>query len=215
MKVALFLASALALAAGSGQAQAGPAPQDPGASAARAPASDYEGHLVRGLRERMNAQIALDKLAIARGVSPDVARFAQDDIALLNQSHVEITAIGDRYDLTAPKRRGPPPGPGVGGPPPRGSVNSQSLQADLEKLEGALFERTYLLLSALHYEEYQRAIALEVESPQANAELKAWSQGRVEPFRAQARRLQKLVLGEGAGVDNPLNRERGAADLPR
>jgi hypothetical protein len=62
------------------------------------------------------------------------------------------------------------------------------------------------------------ASALEIESvgtAKTNPEIVAWSKAHVEIYRGIARVVQKAVRGEGDSADNPLERERGAADAPK
>jgi hypothetical protein len=66
----------------------------------------------------------------------------------------------------------------------------------------------------MQHEEMLRAIALELESAHPDPQIADWARAHVEPFRRQARHLQKLLRGEGDNVDNPLEREFGAAAPP-
>lgn len=112
-------------------------------------------------------------------------------------------------------------GPGAGGPgggPPGGGppgANVKDLFTDaLKSSTGADFDRLYLLVTILQHEELLRAMDMEIETSGSNAQIAAWARAHVEPFRRQARHLQKLLRGEGDAVDNPLEREIGAATPP-
>lgn len=203
--------------------------------AASAVMTDYETHFVRGLAQRQSAQMELDNLALQKGSTELVKGFAQSDIEVHTEGRDSIIATGKQLDAWGPngaeppgpgamRPGGPPPGapPPGGGPPGAGppgagppGANIKDLFTDaLKSSSGADFDRLYLLVSILQHEEMLRAIDMEIETPSANAQLVTWSKAHQEAFRRQARHLQKLLRGEGDGVDNPLEREIGTATPP-
>jgi len=188
--------------------------------------SDYEGHFVRGLIERQNEAIEFSKLALSRSSNPAVRALAQEIITEETEGQTSLRLVGNKYDAVTPRRPGGggPPGGGPGGPPggpggrPPGGGGGGPGGGVLEKLQGASaaeFDNLYLLDVVLLLEEYERSIDLEIATPTSNPDLVAWGKDHLEIFRKQARAAQRAVRGEGPSVDNPLERERGTADLPK
>lgn len=220
--------------------------------------TDYETHFVRGLAQRQDAQITLDKMALEKGSTDLVKAFAQSDIDVHTEGKDSLIAVGKQLNAWGAGGAGPPsggamrpggppgaapPGGGAGGPPggaaggppgggagdpgagaggPGGGMggppgaNVKDLFTDaLSSATGADFDRLYLLVSILQHEEFLRAMDMEIETSGHNAQLIAWTKTHVEPFRRQARHIQKLLRGEGDAVDNPLEREIGAATPPQ
>jgi len=183
--------------------------------------SDYEGHFVRGLIERQGEAITFSNLALMRSSNPAVRALAQEIIAEETAGQASLRAVGNEYGAVSPRRvGGPPPGGAPGGPggsPPGGGGGGPG-GGVLEKLQAASpaeFDNLYLLDVVLLLEEYERSIDLEIATPTSNPDLVAWAKDHQEIFRKQARAAQRAVRGEGPNVDNPLERERGTADLPK
>jgi len=180
--------------------------------------SDYEGHFVRGLIERQNEAIAFSKLALTRSSNPAVIALAQEIIAEETEGESSLRVVGNKYNAVNPRRPGgggrPPGGPPPGGGPARGGPGGGVLEK-LQAAPAAEFDNLYLLDVVLLLEEYERSVDLEIETATSAPDLVAWAKDHREVFRKQARAAQRAVRGEGSGVDNPLERERGTADLPK
>jgi hypothetical protein len=203
--------------------------------------NDFETHLIRGLAQRQAAQVGYDQLAVEKASSELTRAAARKALAVHTAGQTSISDLGKKLGAWGEVGKGPMdprssvPGPvqgnaqggapggtagmGAGGPPGGMSTPPGGSFADaLKSASGGEFDRLYLLLTILQNEEMQRAIALEIESvgqAKTNAEIVAWSKDHVETYRGVARTVQKAARGEGDSADNPLERERGAADAAK
>ena len=186
--------------------------------------TDYETHLVRGMAQRQQAQMAYDKVAVEKGSSEAVRNLAKLNLAAHTEGQTSITELGKSLNAwgaggAGPGGAGPRVGgapQGAGGPPqgaaPGGAAGGRQggppggnftppgggYDAELNTLTGPAFDRAYILVSLLQNEEMQRANALEIEADaqRTNSKLVAWSKTHMPIYRGVGRSLQLAARGE-------------------
>jgi predicted outer membrane protein len=192
--------------------------------------STPEEHVLRGFFDRQSGVIAADKIAITKGSTPEVRAFAQKELEIYTQLANDMVKLYDQFKLVTranpnneyrPLEEGK--SRGVTGPLAAGDRYSEVMFVEtikrpggsasgygaggysleeLAKLEGAAFDKQYLLLKFYGQQAMLRHSTDELLFEQRNPAMEAFARNAIKLISTQAKTADNLYRGQSTAGQN-------------